>query len=853
MGVRSLSILLSIVLVVCVGVLVGSLTILNGNADTDSARETGDRAVSDALDAGEENTLTMANMLLDSKLTEASNNIEFFLSTSSEAADEIINIVKPQHPDIVTNPKYVDTTLRRYMSAKLRSLADSGVNQIAYFPLPFSPNSDPDNWGGDLAYTVADSGSGVLPKNGSDVYLVVETRNKDTLEIGNNPYTFWYGVSDEEGAMTYRHAPCNLFSDFNDINNITGPCNFPIIILRQPPWVELHERGIENMADETSPLDPPNVIHFSPLSTLANYLVVYAYVSWTHPQMINRYPRQENRVGFVKVGLTVERLSIMMAEMSLLNGSVLYAVEKNQWTGKTGLLIGTNKGKPWFTVVEDFAGIGVDTTYPINVTNYTDPIIRTHGEHVLATTGYVDTEPILWNGYYSQIRILRKEQLVWAICLLIPRSVVMKTIDERTARINSEINKSRTDSDEKRRENFRTLIIVTVISSAILIIIAAICTSYIIRPIDKLRDDMAAVALMQLELVSQESHSNLSEVRDMQRSFKQMVLNLVEYRNYIQPSILVSMDSSGSDDETELRTTEGNNTAGGLSRTSQRSGGLTTTDSLSKRDSANSGGYSKRLAINDDTIKKKSISLTYFNLIDWHQFMRSNADTIIVSTHSEFIQIALKNIGGYNGVAETFCGDRLTATFNSVKHCNSHRIAAPSCGRAVAVEMKDSPSKVSFACASGESKVGNIGCVGMKKLTVFSASIPWVVAMERQGTIIGTHGVVDQFIASDASLKFAMRVIDIVLFKKRSSTPIKIYQLMFEKSHRDEEWMYQLETAQTSMYSGWNECWSCIMNSEWDTAREFLSNYEGEKDDIYTKTLQIINKKSFQITTIANH
>eukprot|EP01060_Flectonema_neradi_P008214 TRINITY_DN15877_c0_g1_i1.p1 TRINITY_DN15877_c0_g1~~TRINITY_DN15877_c0_g1_i1.p1 ORF type:complete len:854 (+),score=167.95 TRINITY_DN15877_c0_g1_i1:58-2619(+) len=851
-GVRSLSISLSIALVVSVGCLIGSLTITNGNEATDDARSTGDRAVNDALEAGQENTLTIANMLLDSKLTEVATSIESFLSTSAKGADEIIKMVKAQDPDIVTNPTYIDTVMRRYTAAKMRSLSDSGVNQLGYFPLAFSPNSDPNRWGGDLAFTVADTSSGRLPANGSEVYMVVETRDFATGEFGSNKNTWWYGVSDESGSMSYLDSSCRLYSSFDDPEKITGPCEFPLVILRQPPWVELHSRALENIEQDSGPLDSPDVVHFSPLSTVSNYLVVYAYASWTHPDMVNRYSRQDNRVGFVKVGVTVERLSNLMANMSLINGSVLYAVEVNQWTGKTGNLVGTNQGKPWFTVVEDLGGIGVDTTYPINVTNFTDPVIKAHGIYVMESGGYVDTEPVLWNEYYSQIKLIKKAELTWALCLLIPRSEVMQTIDERTDRINAEISKSRQDSDDERDKNFTTMMIVTFVCAVLLIVIAAICTSFIIRPINKLRDDMAAVASMQLELVSEESESVLSEVRDMQQSFKKMVSNLVEYRNYIQPSILVSIGSSSSE-ETEIPTM-----GGGVSRSSQRSGGFSATISehtgaTSSLKSSNSNGVSKRLAINDETIKKRSISIVYLNLNNWHQFMRSNTDTVVVSAHADFIQLALKNISGYGGVAETFCGDRLMATFNSVKHCSSHRVSASSCGRAISVESKGHAAQVSYACASGESKVGNIGCVGMKKLTIFSAAIPWVVALERQSRLIGTHGVVDQYVASDASHKFAMRIIEIVIFKKRSSNPIKIYELMFENNHRDEEWMYQIESAQSSIFSAWNECWSCIMNSEWETARQFLTTYPGEKDDMYTKTMQIVQKRSFEVTTISNH
>eukprot|EP01062_Namystynia_karyoxenos_P001165 TRINITY_DN1039_c0_g1_i5.p1 TRINITY_DN1039_c0_g1~~TRINITY_DN1039_c0_g1_i5.p1 ORF type:complete len:1114 (+),score=264.07 TRINITY_DN1039_c0_g1_i5:87-3428(+) len=269
-----------------------------------------------------------------------------------------------------------------------------------------------------------------------------------------------------------------------------------------------------------------------------------------------------------------------------------------------GLLLGSSHGlayEPLPLNESSYGDQGMADSLPINIRNAPDPVVRTHGRHVLSmrgadnrTMGYAsvpsdiarwtynpqdaavnitsvtgavremppgDGEPVLFwvkFGHLSDDAGLRL-----TIALLIPRDEAMKTIDIATAKTRTEaeqaaaavrlsIQQSSDKTDEDKDDNFMLMIIIVVVACVVLIIISIVFVLSIIKPLLKLEQDMADVATMKLENVDlEEDPSKLEEVGNMQRSFITMVKNLIEYRNYMPQSILCGGEEEEEEEEQE--------------------------------------------------------------------------------------------------------------------------------------------------------------------------------------------------------------------------------------------------------------------------------------------------------------
>eukprot|EP01061_Rhynchopus_euleeides_P001254 TRINITY_DN1089_c0_g1_i12.p1 TRINITY_DN1089_c0_g1~~TRINITY_DN1089_c0_g1_i12.p1 ORF type:complete len:1116 (+),score=364.35 TRINITY_DN1089_c0_g1_i12:313-3348(+) len=78
-----------------------------------------------------------------------------------------------------------------------------------------------------------------------------------------------------------------------------------------------------------------------------------------------------------------------------------------------------------------------------------------------------------------------------------------------------------------------------------LVVLSAVTSFIILRPIKALQQKMELVAGMQLDNMETESTSTFYELRRMQRDFRKMVHNLLEFRAYVPSSVLESNGYSG--------------------------------------------------------------------------------------------------------------------------------------------------------------------------------------------------------------------------------------------------------------------------------------------------------------------
>ena len=864
-GIQNLTIALSVILVISTGALIGVLTITTGNDLLNKARRQGDEGLATCLLSGENDIRMVAARYLKSVVGEVDGKIKNFLDVPTNALLETAEFLKVQDPDLVTSPTFVDKVMRTFMRTRLNVMAPHGTDQIGYFPLFFSPSHPPppppaqSTWGPSIAFVHADETFGVLPEDTKHV-VVMEQRLADRT-YGRNLTHSVFGDADAAGGMIAADQPCNPLPNFAAGEHL-GYCPVLSEFFGSPFYEEIHRRATYNAFTADGVLNPADQVIFAPIAPQYSFLGIYATITFTHPAMLNLSPRQQGRVGSILVSLQATGLSNIFTQAVLPTGSHLYCIERNPWTTEVGTLMAYNKGR----VFDQHSVLLPGSTTPhltstlIHVTNHTlsqnSTTLSTmgeHGRHVFAEypTNYsgamsdmgdnfkewVDSEG---TTFWTMVGEHRRGELVFFTTLLVPRGAVMDQIDisTNTIRLNNELQ--REDSDDQQRKSQLMMSCVTGGVVFMLLILAVVFTRIIISPLISLGHDMANVAIMDLEAIDLHApHSRLSEVAAMQVSFSKMVNNLREYRNYMPQSVLVKEDET-EEEETEL--TEGYNGSSHLEAASQKSSSHVQSD-LNSSHKKGSGMGARGVLVNDG-LKGKVISVVYCNIQDWHKRIARLHDGEVVALHASVIGAIMQSVQETKGICDSFSGDRIFGVYNAFLPLRTHRSNCSLAAlRAVdrVKKLLDEPLVLSFACASGEAKVGNMGCMGMKKVTITSTTMPWVVALERYNRTKGFAGMVDHFLAKDVMQEYVMQCTDGVVYSKRyQKSPIKVYQLLKKHESQHEEWMYQLENAAKAPHQKWNKVFDAAIRGDYDTADQDVKELVSASDEVCRRKKKLI-------------
>ena len=115
--------------------------------------------------------------------------------------------------------------------------------------------------------------------------------------------------------------------------------------------------------------------------------------------------------------------------------------------------------------------------------------------------------------------------------------------EEIKLRKNIELEKGRVEDDYAAQQTITK--IVTAAVGIVLVVISLFLSYKILRPIKTMQQNMSFVANMELESAELKYTSHLYELRLMQRDFRKMVENLLEFRAYVPISVLESNGYSG--------------------------------------------------------------------------------------------------------------------------------------------------------------------------------------------------------------------------------------------------------------------------------------------------------------------
>ena len=873
-GIQSLTILLCVVLILSTGAIIGGFTLSTWDDLLEKARDTGDEGFGMCLDSGTADIETVSARYLRSVLGNVDTAVLEYLKVPEQLMMSVVNMAKAHHPDVSTSPAFLKSIMHRTLLSSYKAGADAGLAFLEYEAYPWSPahpvpwkmSDGYAGWGSRARINPLTTSGGIMPTNGTKVITLIELTDPVTKQPGQSEM-FVISEANEVGDWKYPSEPCNPFPDYNK-GEIKGMCFYPIALIEPPgsPTHLAHQRGLYNLGADDPPLNPVDTFVYSAADTRWSGMSWDIRYTFTHPDMYTMYPKQGKRVGTVTSSVTTKGVTDVVRAQLLPTGTSLYMVEAS--SGSVGTLVAYNRGRELRMSQEmSVIGIVINLAFSINITNHSMEDATSHIPSVIAEHGrfafthlrnYRDlvemtkTSFLKWsdsNGteFWTVTSTISRGTIFWYSTLLVPRASVMEAIDASTNAIRAKVAADLSSADAQKEDAVIVMAIVTAVAVIGLLAIAVVFTRYITSPLLKLGSEMASVAVMDLEAVDTgRAVSQLSEVGVMQRSFVTMVANLVEYRNYMPQSVLVN-ESQDEEEATESASSRRNSRTKGASH--DLSGSRTGTDSIAHSSEA---VQNQKALLRVEGMKKKKVSLAHMNVVAWHAFIKQHKDAEMLSAHAGVIERILTAVQHNKGVCDTFAGDKILATFNAFVPKPSHSVACVKAAHEVATALGDA-HKISYGCTTGEARVGNMGCNGMKKVSILSESMSWVVVLERWNRMNDLPGVIDIKVSRDAEGQVVLRCAGAMLFKKLSEKVQTVFAVKGLCSSENEEWMYQLDSASNNPHALWNEVFECIIKQDFGQASSLLKKVAQDQRTPYEELVGYVEAKAYAPHVVIMH
>ena len=870
-SIQLLTVLLCVALILSTGAIIGGFTLTTWDGLLEKARDTGDEGFGMCLDSGTADIETVSGRYLRSVHGSVDAAVKEYLQVPEQLLTTLANLAQAHHPDVSTSPAFSTTTMLPAITSAFRAVNSSGVDLMKHetypwcnaHPIPWAHdvNSTFSGWGSFITIGKADYTSGVLDPNAPAPLLMFEARDPFTFQGGLGPY----GVLTEAntlGAPKDLTLPCNYFPNYIK-GEARGMCFFPVSILSTPAVMEQRGRQLHNLHDGDPPLYPADELVYSHMSVHWDYISWELSYTYTHPEMYTMYPKQGKRVGVVTATVTADGVTEAVKNQLLPTDTSLYIVEEDVRTHSVGFLVAYNRGRHVTLVSTYFPpplGITVDMASIINITNHSMEDATSHIPSVIAEHGrFVFTHPqnyrdllekteksfVKWSDsnsseYWTMTSEIKHRTILWYANLLVPRESVMETIDASTNAIRAKVASDLSSADAQKEDAVIVMVVVTIIAITGLLVVAVVFTRYITSPLLKLGSEMASVAVMDLEAVDTgRVVSQLSEVGMMQRSFVIMVANLVEYRNYMPQSVLVN-DSEQSEQ---------------VSGTESATRDTKSQSALSQRSHTQSSAeviQTQKALLRVEGLKKKKVSLAHMNVVSWHDFCKNRKDAEVLAAHGGVMERILAAVQHNKGVCDTFAGDKMLATFNAFVPSASHRVACVKAAHEAATEL-GGVHKISYGCTTGEARVGNMGCNGMKKVSILAQCMSWVVVLERWSKKHNLPGVVDRILSRELEGQVVLRCAGAVLFTKLNGTAQVVYAVKGLCSVANEEWMYQLESAANNPHALWTEAFEHIIKQDFGQASALLEGVAADQRGQYEELITYVQEKAYVPEVVDMH
>ena len=313
----------------------------------------------------------------------------------------------------------------------------------------------------------------------------------------------------------------------------------------------------------------------------------------------------------------------------------------------------------------------------------------------------------------------------------------------------------------------------------------------------------------------------VTEIRKLIQGMGATVSRLEEFRTFMPEVVLGKLDTE--DDTVDEATPNGSHmTMTSASRTSHKS---------SMGTSRTVEGVQSNLALHLGP--NRPISLLALNVVKWSETVCKGEE--VVSRHSDLVTSVLGIMQHHGGCVEIFQGDRFLLAWGGIRRHSDTALKCLTC----ALHCNDKISNLSAAVASGKARSGNMGNNQLRRATLISPVVPWVVYLENFNKASGTKVTTDTSVTLTLANYFLFRVVEGVANKSGAVIPLSTVVKKLETQQT--EWMYQLEEAQgMNEYAADNAFATSVIKEDWSSIHALPS-----KNDVLHKFYIAYENKRF--------
>ena len=417
--------------------------------------------------------------------------------------------------------------------------------------------------------------------------------------------------------------------------------------------------------------------------------------------------------------------------------------------------------------------------------------------------------PKRWFYNYREVTVPGSPPMKLTSGILLPEEDILRSVllNNKVTRENLRVKETNTHLDLKVSNTAFVIAFVGLASVVVFLLFNSLLTS----PFADMALLMLDAALLRVDTIPAVK-SGITELQQMQHSLFILLLNLREFRNYLPQTLLLDCQDDANDGNSR---DEGTFTAeSGRSAKSQSSSvGCASPKHLAQNVAA---------ALEVATIlTTRRVTIAVLNIKGFHVFVKQQGDKMARQEHSRWAEYMLEHFTSMRGVAEPFLGDKFPASFNGAKAAGGHQLAACTCLITALEYFNSKGIQVSSAVATGDMRVGNMGCAGMRRFSYISPTVSWAYTLERVACENDWSVVTDSHTVGAVADEILFKTLGAVTFAKCSSTPLTICELAgCCKVVAVEEWMYQLESrAANDPFAKWNEFAGFVLTECWEVCR----------------------------------
>eukprot|EP01064_Diplonema_japonicum_P039042 TRINITY_DN968_c0_g1_i1.p1 TRINITY_DN968_c0_g1~~TRINITY_DN968_c0_g1_i1.p1 ORF type:complete len:822 (+),score=104.17 TRINITY_DN968_c0_g1_i1:28-2466(+) len=294
---------------------------------------------------------------------------------------------------------------------------------------------------------------------------------------------------------------------------------------------------------------------------------------------------------------------------------------------------------------------------------------------------------------------------------------------------------------------------------------------FLLRPLQGLATDMNEVAWMRLDAVYLEKNlSAIYEIAWMQKSFKLMVRNLMEYKEYLPQTVLLDENDEETPSPSPDTVQPFDNEKATKSSSSKSLGMFRPVQGLMKRN-----------------VTLMAVNVKRFNVLSLASGFAEAFET--------YLGVIVETTSVYDGIIDRFNGDKVFSHFNVARTSVRHRVNSVKCAGRVRTSLKETCSfrDVNFGISGGEALCGDVGCKTLRKHCVIGFPATVVAVIERLGCKHDISIACCGEVAGDTFKVFEHRAAAII--KLNHHRPVVAYEIAGRAPTDDEQWLYEQQTG----------------------------------------------------------